>query len=61
MVALRVVASGFIVALVLGLTPAVVLADVIADSICLVPPTYALPPEKLMFYAGMIAQTFPAD
>ena len=35
--------------------------DVIADSICLVPPTYALPPEKLMFYAGMIAQTFPAD
>jgi probable F420-dependent oxidoreductase len=33
----------------------------IADSICLVPPTYALPPEKLMFYAEMIAQTFPAD
>ena len=35
--------------------------DAIADSVCLVPPTYALPPEKLMFYAGMIAQTFPAD
>jgi alkanesulfonate monooxygenase SsuD/methylene tetrahydromethanopterin reductase-like flavin-dependent oxidoreductase (luciferase family) len=35
--------------------------DAIADSICLVPPTYALSPERLMFYAGMIAETFPAS
>jgi alkanesulfonate monooxygenase SsuD/methylene tetrahydromethanopterin reductase-like flavin-dependent oxidoreductase (luciferase family) len=33
----------------------------LADSICLLPPAYGLGPEKLMFYAGMIAQTFPAD
>ncbi len=32
--------------------------DGIADSICVVPPAYGLPPEKLMFYAGMVAQTF---
>ena len=30
----------------------------LADSLCVVPPAYALPPEKAMFYAGMIAQTF---
>jgi len=34
--------------------------DAIADSICIIPPVYALPPEKVMFYAGMIAETFKA-
>ncbi|MFQ5478848.1 MAG: LLM class flavin-dependent oxidoreductase [Candidatus Krumholzibacteriia bacterium] len=29
-----------------------------ADSMCVVPPVYALSPEKLMYYAGMIAETF---
>ena len=32
--------------------------DGLADSLCIVPPVYALPPEKALFYAGMIAQTF---
>ena len=32
--------------------------DAIADSVCIVPPVYALPPEKAMFYAGMIGETF---
>ena len=35
--------------------------DAIADSVCLVPPTYALSAEKLMYYSGMIAETFPAN
>ncbi len=30
----------------------------VADSLWLVPPAYALPPEKLMAYAGAIASTF---
>lgn len=30
----------------------------VADSVCLVPPAYGLPPEKLMAYAGAIASTF---
>ena len=30
----------------------------VADSLWLVPPAYALPPEKLMAYAGGIASTF---
>ncbi len=30
----------------------------VADSLLLVPPTYALPPEKIMAYAGGIASTF---
>jgi probable F420-dependent oxidoreductase len=30
----------------------------VADSLLLVPPAYALPPEKLMAYAGAIASTF---
>jgi probable F420-dependent oxidoreductase len=30
----------------------------VADSLVLVPPAYALPPEKLMAYAGAIASTF---
>jgi probable F420-dependent oxidoreductase len=30
----------------------------VADSFCLVPPMYALPPEKTMFYFGGIAETF---
>jgi probable F420-dependent oxidoreductase len=30
----------------------------VADSLLLVPPAYALPPEKLMAYAGAIANTF---
>jgi probable F420-dependent oxidoreductase len=34
--------------------------DSIADSICIIPPAYALTPEKIMFYAGMIAETFKA-
>ena len=32
--------------------------DAIADSICIVPPVYNLPPEKVMFYSSMIAETF---
>lgn len=32
--------------------------DPLADSICPIPPAYGLPPEKLMFYAGMVAETF---
>jgi len=32
--------------------------DAIADSICIIPPVYALPLEKVMFYAGMIGETF---
>jgi probable F420-dependent oxidoreductase len=32
--------------------------DGIADSICIIPPAYGLGPEKMMFYAGMISQTF---
>ena len=35
--------------------------DAIADSIYLVPPSYALPPEKLLSCAGMIAQAFPGN
>jgi len=34
--------------------------DAIADSVCIIPPVYALAPEKAMFYAGMIAETFKA-
>jgi alkanesulfonate monooxygenase SsuD/methylene tetrahydromethanopterin reductase-like flavin-dependent oxidoreductase (luciferase family) len=30
----------------------------VADSLVLVPPAYALPPEKLMAYVGAIASTF---
>jgi hypothetical protein len=30
----------------------------LADSLCVVPPAYALSPQKALFYAGMIAQTF---
>lgn len=30
----------------------------VADSFCLVPPIGGLPPDKLMFYAGGIAETF---
>jgi probable F420-dependent oxidoreductase len=30
----------------------------VADCLLLVPPTYALPPEKIMAYAGTIASTF---
>ena len=30
----------------------------VADSLCIVPPVYALPPEKLLYYMGMIAKTF---
>ncbi len=30
----------------------------VADSLLLVPPTYSLPPEKVMAYAGAIASTF---
>ncbi len=30
----------------------------VADSVTLVPPAYALPPDKLMAYAGAIASTF---
>ena len=30
----------------------------VADSLLLVPPAYALPPQKLMAYAGAIASTF---
>jgi len=30
----------------------------VADSVTLVPPAYALPPDKLMVYAGAIASTF---
>ena len=32
--------------------------DGVADSLCVVPPAYALAPEKAMYYAGMIAETF---
>ena len=35
--------------------------DGVADSLCIVPPAYALTPEKLLYYAGMIAQTFPVQ
>jgi probable F420-dependent oxidoreductase len=38
----------------------IALLDGVADSICLVPPAYGLPPEKLLYYGGMVAQTFPA-
>ncbi len=31
-----------------------------ADSLCVVPPIYALPPEKIFYYSEMIAQTFYA-
>ena len=30
----------------------------VADSMCLVPPAYGLPPEKLLFYGQGIAKTF---
>ena len=30
----------------------------LADSFCLVPPLGGLPPEKVLFYAGGIAETF---
>ncbi len=30
----------------------------VADSLWLMPPAYALPPEKLMAYVGAIASTF---
>ena len=30
----------------------------VADSVCYVPPAYGLPPDKLLRYAGAIAQTF---
>jgi probable F420-dependent oxidoreductase len=33
----------------------------VADSLCIVPPVYALAPEKVLYYAGMIAETFPAQ
>jgi len=33
----------------------------VADSLCVVPPAYALPPEKALYYTGMIAETFHAD
>jgi probable F420-dependent oxidoreductase len=33
----------------------------VADSLCVVPPAYALSPEKALYYAGMIAETFHAD
>jgi probable F420-dependent oxidoreductase len=35
--------------------------DGVADSICIVPPAYALSPEKMLYYAGMISETFPAS
>ena len=35
--------------------------DGVADSICIVPPAYALAPEKMLYYAAMIAETFPAS
>jgi probable F420-dependent oxidoreductase len=30
----------------------------VADSLCIVPPAYGLAPEKLLYYMGMIDQTF---
>ena len=30
----------------------------VADSFCLVPPIAGLPPEKIAFYSGGIAETF---
>ena len=30
----------------------------VADSFCLIPPLYALPPDKAMFYAAAFANTF---
>jgi probable F420-dependent oxidoreductase len=30
----------------------------VADSLAIVPPVYALPPEKILYYMGMIAETF---
>jgi hypothetical protein len=30
----------------------------VADSFCLIPPLYALPPDKASFYAAAIADTF---
>ena len=30
----------------------------VADSFCLIPPLYALPPDKAMFYAAAFADTF---
>jgi probable F420-dependent oxidoreductase len=30
----------------------------VADSLCIVPPAYALDPAKALYYAGMIAETF---
>jgi probable F420-dependent oxidoreductase len=35
--------------------------DGVADSICIVPPAYALSPEKMLYYSAMIAETFPAS
>jgi probable F420-dependent oxidoreductase len=35
--------------------------DGVADSICIVPPAYALSPEKVFSYAARIAETFPAS
>ena len=32
--------------------------DDVADSFCLIPPLYALPPDKAMFYAAAFANTF---
>ena len=34
--------------------------DCVADSFCLVPPIGGLPPEKIMYYIGGIAETFYA-
>ncbi len=31
----------------------------VADSLCVVPPAYGLSPQKALYYAGAIAQTFP--
>jgi probable F420-dependent oxidoreductase len=30
----------------------------VADSLCIMPPVYALPPEKILYYMGTIAETF---
>jgi probable F420-dependent oxidoreductase len=33
----------------------------VADSICVIPPIYAMTPEKLMYYSEMISKTFAPD
>lgn len=33
----------------------------LADSICVMPPAYALTPEKMMYYGEMISTTFAPD